>query len=141
MVVAAVGAQDPGGDYRLPRSFTPLSYQLKMVPYLEEGNMRYTGTVDITVRAEEDAALSLTLHAHKDLEVKVESFVNRETQSSVLSKKNSTVNEAKQFLTIYLNHPTSTGEEYVLSLSFSNKLQRDNYGFYYSSYEFNGKTE
>ena len=132
LTLASQAAAQDGGKYRLPGDLVPESYVLRMVPYLEAGNMRFTGTVDITVNATTDTS-SITLHAHKDLEVKVVGLRDWDTQEAlgigIVSAK-----EDYEFLIIPVTKVLTANKKYVLSLSFQSHLRTDNYGFYVSSY-------
>ncbi|KAJ1527772.1 hypothetical protein ONE63_007727 [Megalurothrips usitatus] len=141
LALASAEAQQPGGDYRLPGDIEPLHYDLKLVPYLEVGNMRYTGTVDITFNVVKDTQ-TIILHAHKDLAgtIKIEGIVDASDQSPLAHLTPST-DADKQFYSVPIKGTLKAGNTYILSLSFSNKLQKDNYGFYVSSYDVPGGFE
>lgn len=121
-------------DYRLPDDVIPDNYALKMVPYLELNNMRFDGSVDITVTAQRDTT-GITLHAHADLKVTVVDVVDAATLESMSPGDQGTRTPENEFFVIGVQKKLEAGKQYIIKLTFSGPLQKDNRGFYLSSYK------
>ncbi|XP_034249153.1 uncharacterized protein LOC117650017 [Thrips palmi] len=143
LLLGAASGQEPGGPYRLPGEVTPEHYDLKIVPFLETGNYRFSGTVDITVTAvknPEHTSPRITLHAHKDLAVSSATVTEIDTQTVVELADIETA-PTYEWCILMLKTPLNIGSKYLLTLQFSGPLKKDNHGFYLSSYAIDGGFE
>lgn len=115
-----------------------------MVPFLEPGNFRFSGSVDITVTAKKDTSVNpmhpITMHAHKDLNVTSVTITDIDSQTVVEVVGTERV-ETREFLVVQLKESLTVDKKYLMSLEFEGPLRKDNYGFYLSSYAVDGGYE
>ncbi|XP_031848716.1 suppressor of ER stress-induced death [Nomia melanderi] len=129
-------------DVRLPRSVLPDSYELRLIPFIWEGNFTYHGEVKILVNVTEDTK-NVTLHAvSMDID---ESFTNiREhllTSNStkairIVEQRNDT---ERQFHVIKTSDTLKAGKQYLVHFKFVGYLNDYLQGFYRSSYTVDGQ--
>lgn len=125
------------GGYRLPGDVTPDHYDLVIEPHLEVGSMHFTGSVDIAVWAVSDTN-TITLHAHKDLRVAVDAVKDAQDPSKVITVTGVSYLTRTELLKVSVESPLSTGSKYIISLTFSGPLAKDNRGLYVSTYRVGG---
>nr|XP_033334550.1 aminopeptidase N isoform X2 [Megalopta genalis]XP_033334551.1 aminopeptidase N isoform X2 [Megalopta genalis] len=124
-------------DVRLPRSVLPDSYELRLIPFIWEGNFTYHGEVKILVNVTEDTK-NVTLHAASmDID---ESFTNIREYSAtsnatkaigIVEQRNDT---ERQFHVIKTSDTLKGGKQYFVHLKFVGYLNDYLQGFYRSSY-------
>ncbi|XP_050580172.1 putative aminopeptidase-2 isoform X1 [Bombus affinis] len=125
--------QYPSMNYRLPKSFSPLRYNITLSPYFAENNFIFTGRVQIEMECNEDYISHIVLHSSKleitglSLQPK-HSTSNNENSVSGLRQNNDT-----ETLTIFMKRFIQA-KELVLDISFTGKLNDDMEGFYRSYY-------
>ncbi|XP_076247540.1 suppressor of ER stress-induced death isoform X2 [Calliopsis andreniformis] len=124
-------------DVRLPRSVVPDTYELRLIPFIWEGNFTFNGEVKILVNVTEDTK-NVTLHA-VDMNID-ESFTNIREYSAtsdkhraigIIEQKNDT---ERQFHVIKTSNTLRKGMRYVVHLKFVGYLNDYLQGFYRSSY-------
>ena len=128
------------GGFRLPGDVTPDHYDLTIEPHLEAGDMHFTGSVDIAVLPPADTN-RVTLHAHKDLTVTVTAVKDAGDASKVIAVTGTSYLRRTEQLRIYLDTPLRTATKYIISLTFSGPLAKDNRGLYLSSYTAQGQVK
>nr|AVD96939.1 putative APN-3 [Nilaparvata lugens] len=123
-------------DVRLPRSVLPHSYEIKLVPFIWEGNFTFAGQVDIVVNVTQPTR-SITLHVN-DIEVHEAtlSLISEDLESPirVTEVRNDSV---KQFLVVSLGEELKPEQQYKLSIRYTGQLNDILQGFYRSSYTVN----
>lgn len=126
-------------DLFLPRSVIPLQYDLKFIPFLDEGNFTYNGVAKIRVNVTENCR-NVTLHA-RVLKIDPETlniWHVREKRNVGLEKQY--IVEAKQFYVIEVEEELQAGELYEVNINFKGMLNDDLEGFYKSKYEVGNET-
>lgn len=129
-------------DVRLPRSITPSSYDIVIVPYLTGENFTFDGDVIIKMKVLETCK-NISLHSfmlkiHRNL-TSIHKITANESQS--LTIKNQYFIEAKQFLVIETEEELEKGENYQLKISYIGQIRDNLQGFYKSSYTVNNETK
>lgn len=117
--------------YRLPRVTIPISYEIKLVPEIVEGNFTFNGETRIAVRVLEDTP-NVTLHS-RDLRID-ENFTNLVGNDGVAlrAKKHTYVN-ATNFLAIEFDR-TITAGNYTLGIKYAGNMTNVPEAIYNSSY-------
>lgn len=126
-------------DLFLPRSVIPLQYDLKFIPFLDEGNFTYNGVAKIRVNVTENCR-NVTLHA-RVLKIDQETlnvWHVREKRNVGVEKQY--IVEAKQFYVIEVEEELQAGELYEVNINFKGMLNDDLEGFYKSKYEVGNET-
>lgn len=129
-------------DVRLPRSITPISYDIVIVPYLSGENFTFDGDVIIKMQVLETCK-NISLHSfmlkiHRNI-TSIHKVTANESQS--LTIKNQYFIEAKQFLVIETEEELERGEIYQLKISYIGQIRDNLQGFYKSSYTVNNETK
>lgn len=129
-------------DLRLPRSIVPISYDIKLIPFLFNNNFTFTGEVKILVNVTESCK-NITLHAtaltiqKSDVVVRKvdDQNLNYGTPNSArIDIKSQYFVEPKQFYVIELNDTLQVGALYALDIKYTGVLNDLLQGFYRSSY-------
>ncbi|XP_066591926.1 aminopeptidase N [Prorops nasuta] len=130
-------------NLRLPRSVLPDLYEVKLIPFIWEGNFTFNGEVKIIVNVTEDTK-NVTLHA---VDMKIdEGFTsireyskmsNRTRPIEILEQRNDT---ERQFHVINTSGTLKAGKQYVVHLKFIGYLNDYLEGFYRSSYKVRNQT-
>ncbi|XP_023288739.1 aminopeptidase N [Orussus abietinus] len=133
-------------DVRLPKSVVPDSYELKLVPFIWEGNFTFNGEVKILVNVTMDTR-NVTLHA---LDMKIdEGFTNvkelvtvrgvptKTRQIRVEEQRNDTL---RQFHVISTAETLKAGRQYLVHMKYIGYLNDYLQGFYRSSYTVGNQT-
>lgn len=125
--------QYPSMNYRLPKLFSPLRYNITLSPYFAENNFIFTGRVQIEMERNVDHISHIVLHSSK-LEIK----------QVTLQPKNWTPNNKNSISDVRQNNDTETltiftkgfiePNELVLDIIFTGKLNDNMEGFYRSYY-------
>lgn len=123
-------------NLRLPLSIRPISYQLRLIPFIEEGNFTYNGEVAIRLNVTETCS-NVTLHA-KDLTIFKVFLV--EVGGNRIPIKQLQNDTEKDFLIVDLNQKLKPGRIHLLYIEFSGILNDLMQGFYRSSYMENNRT-
>ncbi|XP_035717445.1 aminopeptidase N-like isoform X1 [Vespa mandarinia] len=130
-------------DVRLPKSIVPDSYELRLVPFIWEGNFTFNGEVTIVVNVTENTK-NVTLHA-TDMKIdesltSIREFSlsnNRTKPITIVEQKNDT---ERQFHVIKTSDTLKEGKQYVVHLKFVGQLNDYLQGFYRSSYTVGNQT-
>lgn len=123
-------------DIRLTRSVVPHSYDLYLIPFIEEGNFTFHGNVTILINVTK-AICNITLHSDS-LKIKTVSVMNINYES--VSVKDVRIVKKKQFLIIDLDGVLDVGKQYYVYIAFNGVLNDILQGFYRSSYVENNVT-
>lgn len=125
-------------DVRLPKSVKPISYELKLIPFIYE-NFTFRGEVSIIFKVIENCQ-NVTLHAVEldisDESVTVAKFLE-DTSVTVARISN---DSARQFYIVHLDEELQEGEQYVVRMRFTGVLNDLLQGFYRSSYAVGNET-
>lgn len=125
----------PSGNYRLPKLFSPLRYDITLSPYFEERNFTFDGNVKIDMKPRSNYVSRIVIHSNK-LDIKNVSVYET---NSVTKVKNSLrvsgviQNTDTQMLTIFLDAYVSF-DIVTLQIDFVGKLNDNMEGFYRSYY-------
>ena len=128
-------------DIRLPRTLTPLQYDLEITPHLYTGDEKdfyFYGKVGITIKCKE-ATKIVTIHANM---LKIDFSTVTLTQvapNAYVNVVNMTEDKKRQFVHFFLSDDMVKGKEYRLFMKFTGPLKTDLKGFYLSSYKENGQ--
>lgn len=123
-------------NLRLPRSIRPVSYRLKLTPFVFEGNFTFDGEVVIRLNVLEPCK-NITLHA-TDLNIaKVSVLEIGNRHISIQRIENDT---EKDFLIVHLNEQLRVEKEYLIYIDYTGVLNDLLKGFYRSSYMENNQT-
>ncbi|CAG9134640.1 unnamed protein product [Plutella xylostella] len=118
-------------DLRLPRTVRPEKYNLRLTPYIFEGNFTFDGELSVVI-AVKNATDSITFHG---VELTFKSIKLYEKSSGrVLRIVQRTEDAPRQFHTISLNETLKKGQRYVMNVTYTGILNDDLHGFYRSSY-------
>lgn len=147
------GSDDVGSNaqanigLRLPRSIEPISYDIKLIPFLFEDNFTFTGEVNIQINVTESCQ-NITLHAialnidDSDVSVRVladQNGVRNQTERTVEIRRQYFV-EPKQFYVIELSEQLERGFLYDIHIKYRGVLNDMLQGFYRSSYKVHNTT-
>ncbi|XP_074096420.1 suppressor of ER stress-induced death isoform X3 [Cotesia typhae] len=145
---ATVEAHKKKIDVRLPKSVVPDTYEIKLMPFIWEGNFTFNGEVTIYVNVTKDTK-NITLHA-TDMEINYQSTTLREYKYNPNSNNKNigkwikifdqTNDTARQFHIIRSSETLKAGMQYVIKLKFVGYLNDYLQGFYRSSYTEGNKT-
>ncbi|XP_046399006.1 aminopeptidase N-like [Ischnura elegans] len=119
--------------FRLPNSIIPISYDLKIIPVMQEGNYSFTGVVSIILSVL-NSTKSITLHT-KGLNVTEHSLYDTKYPKLNISMVNATNYKDRDFHVLYLLKNLTVGGRYNLTMKFKGMLQEDLDGFYICSYQ------
>lgn len=126
-------------DLRLPRSIVPITYDIKLIPFLFNNNFTFAGEVKIVVNVTESCknvtlhATALTIH-DSDVVVKKVDNQTLTTTNARIGIKSQYFVEPKQFYVIELNDTLLVGSLYAVEIKYTGVLNDLLQGFYRSSY-------
>lgn len=132
-------------NVRLPKTMHPLSYELKLIPFLFEGNFTFSGDVRIKVNVTKSCQ-NVTLHAIALKMSKVTMWKignltqtddNSRTEVDILEKY---AIEPDQFFVIVFPNELEPNNIYEISIKYTGILNDMLQGFYRSSYVVNNVT-
>lgn len=126
-------------NYRLPRSISPISYDLRLIPYLFNDKFTFDGEVKILFNVTETCK-NITLHA---VDLNMTEFNVRPSDSStqqILAIDKTHFDQAKQFFIVELKDELTRGNLYEVYIKYSGRLNDQLQGFYRSSYKSGNKT-
>jgi hypothetical protein len=120
-------------SYRLPENVRPLTYDVYLKPNFE--TFAYQGIVKIRVKVLEDTS-EIILHSNRQVIRRIQ-VLGPETNLIITTPN---LNQEKHFLII--NNPSnfSADTEYNIDIIFTAILAEDMFGFYRSSYSYEGET-
>lgn len=129
---------------RLPRSIVPISYDLKLIPFLFDGNFTFNGEVKILINVTETCrnitlhAVALNIYSH-DVSVSLAADLNgvRNSDAPLLGIQRQTFVEPKQFYVIEMMEQLERGHLYHVHIKYTGVLNDLLQGFYRSSYKMN----
>ncbi|KAF6203836.1 hypothetical protein GE061_002171 [Apolygus lucorum] len=131
---------------RLPTSVVPHAYNLKLIPFLQQGNFNFSGNVDITINVTL-ATYNITLHS-ADLTI-LKTSVRRVVEENAVMDEDSPdfqipirkteFDLKREFYVIHLNRLLEPGQ-YKVNIEFTGILNDALQGFYRSSYVNNNVT-
>lgn len=125
-------------DVRLPRSVKPISYELKLIPFIYE-NFTFHGEVSIIFNVTESCH-NVTLHA-VDLDIVDDSVsLSRIVGNSSVNIGRTTNDSARQFFIVHVDEELQEGQQYAVRMSFTGVLNDLLQGFYRSSYSVDNET-
>ncbi|XP_057331888.1 aminopeptidase N [Microplitis mediator] len=133
-------------DVRLPKSVIPDSYEIKLMPFIWEGNFTFNGEVTIYVNVTKDTK-NITLHA-ADMKIDYQRTTIKEYNNNSSTKNvgkwfkifDQTNDTARQFHIIHTSETLKAGTQYVVYLKFIGYLNDYLQGFYRSSYTAGNQT-
>lgn len=130
-------------NIRLPKTMHPISYGLKLIPFLFEGNFTFEGDVRIKVNVTTNCK-NITLHAIglniKETKIwKIDNSTPNETRTSIdISDQKVMVTD--QFFVIIFSNDLKANSIYEINIKYNGTLNENLQGFYRSSYVINGTT-
>ncbi|XP_020287755.1 thyrotropin-releasing hormone-degrading ectoenzyme-like [Pseudomyrmex gracilis] len=117
-------------EYRLPENVAPVHYDIKLIPYIEEGNFTFDGESSIVVEIRRTT---------RELKLHIVWLTIDETATTLISNNDSytptnhTYCSMTQMLTLTFDNELSPGV-YTLRMKFAGVLKNTPYGFYVTSY-------
>lgn len=119
--------------YRLPKSFHPENYRLKVITHLNEDGLghRFTGKVWIVAICDHNTN-NITLHA-KNLTINEEK-VKVKLIHDKIELKEVKLDQENEFLVIVANETFRKGNKYMVYIPFEAPLSSGLQGYYKSSY-------
>lgn len=120
-------------DVRLPRSIKPITYKVKLVPFLIIDNFTFNGEVDIRFQVLEDCN-NITLHAFQLKIDEKDVSVSAESNNEALTITKQYFVEEKQFFIVKLKETLMKGSYYTITIKYVGILNDNLQGFYRSSY-------
>lgn len=119
-------------DVRLPRSIAPVTYNISIIPFLEEGNFTFHGEVKIRINVTEDCH-NITLHS-TDLDI-LNGTTVKDLSGNVFPIKSTYFVEDKQFFIIMIDDLLKKDMQLEMGMKFIGQIADNLQGFYRSSYE------
>lgn len=117
-------------DYRLPSTFSPLTYNISLSPGFEERNFTFTGRVKIEIERKRDDVSRIVVNAYK-LDIKDVSVY--ENPSEPLQVSSWLLNTDTQTLSIFTKNFIKSDKLFV-DIEYTGNLNDDMEGFYRSHY-------
>lgn len=118
-------------NYRLPDNVAPLHYNIKLIPYIEEGNFTFDGesAINITIR---HVTQNLSLHT---LELTIDDAATSlfDKDGIVHMPTTNSYDFITHILVLYFDHELSPGN-YTLKMRYVGILHDDLHGFFRVSY-------
>lgn len=125
-------------DVRLPLHLIPSGYNVRLLPFIEEGNFTFNGEVTVTMSAEA-AGSNITLHIN-DLVVDHDSVVVRDvTTNADVTVTDIKYDKDREFFIVMLLKPVVVGREYTVYARYVGKMKDKLAGLYLSSYKDQGE--
>lgn len=120
-------------NYRLPDNVAPIHYNIKLIPYIEEGNFTFDGESNITIRIRKPTQ-NLSLHA-VNLTIDEAATKLVDSVGNIHEPAAYNYNDVTEILVIEFDNDLSSGV-YVLSMKFVGILTDDEkiFGFYRTFY-------
>ncbi|XKL66949.1 hypothetical protein PGB90_010369 [Kerria lacca] len=132
----------PVKNIRLPKSIKPESYNLKIIPYIWEGNFTFDGKVSIVIRVLDDTK-NITLHA---LNLNISEWHVRESSELISDHEkfpdekeveilDTSYDREREFFILHLADYLKRSSQYEVHLRYTGFINDDLQGFYRSSYK------
>lgn len=136
----------PVTDMRLPRHFSPVRYELELLPVLEEGEFLTSGSVLVeleylALEAAAEDATRLVIHSKYTRidEANVTLISSGRDSATIVGHE---YDLEKEFYVLHLAEELGSSDaSYTLSMTFQSELLNDLRGLYYSTYEEDGVTK
>lgn len=131
-------------NVRLPKAMHPVSYELKLMPFLYSGNFTFTGDVRIKVNVTKNCQ-NVTLHATALKIATVDVWHIGNATHMADSRTQIDISEhyaiaADQFYVIIFPAELEANHTYEIEIKYTGVLNDMLQGFYRSSYEVNNVT-
>ncbi|XP_046441609.1 aminopeptidase Ey-like [Daphnia pulex] len=128
------------GDMRLPKNFLPISYDIKLIPIIEEGNFTTIGYIEILVDCLETTS-NISMNS-ADITINQPSIlVTNLFSQDIVEVAGLILEPDRQIVTIQLATQILSGQQYKISMNFVAVLNNELRGFYRSTYEEEGVTK
>lgn len=134
MATVSPEIEEPIVDVRLPRSIEPVSYDIRLVPFLVTDNFTFNGQVTILVRALEDCR-NITLHATA---ITIHSVRIEDDTAEPVEIRDKRADTMRQFFIIETDTWLQKGSSYRVYITYEGILNDYLQGFYRSSYRSGG---
>ena len=118
-------------SHRLPTNVLPVSYEIKLQPFVGPSEFHFNGSVSILVNVK--AATDVVQLNAFQIEIPEQQVVIRSVANNATVKVSS-VELKDQFLTFKLSESLKQNEDYTLFIPFRGNLTKSLVGFYLSSY-------
>lgn len=131
-------------DVRLPKNIVPDRYDIRIIPFIFEGNFTFHGVVNIVINVTEET-LNVSLH-FDDMKIDTASLtVHQLENNSSRINRQVDVNEItydtdRQFLIIHFNELLESDMQYDIHIKYKGVLNDILQGFYRSSYTVKNQT-
>lgn len=142
MIVTALPLDDDSGNesassqiavnYRLPDNAVPVHYNIKLIPYIVEGNFTFDGETSIVIDIRR-ATRELRLHT-LELTINEEATSLVDSDGVVHTPKTHNYENATQILTLDFDDELPPGR-YTLNIKYVGILNNDMEGFFRTSYQ------
>lgn len=131
-------------NVRLPKTMHPLSYELKLMPFLFTGNFTFNGDVRIVVNVTKNCR-NVTLHATAlkigDISVwKLGNATQTDMNRTEIQVTDKYAIEPDQFFVIVFANELDENSIYEINIKYTGILNDMLQGFYRSSYQINNET-
>lgn len=118
-------------EARLPTHLRPVLYDLKIEPFLEEGNFTFKGRVVIAIKVLEADAKNVTLHSAG---LRILSVTIVDKNGTVIPIAKTAEDEEKHWLIIFTQEALHEGRTISLTIDYEGNLRNDDWGFFYQTY-------
>lgn len=130
-------------DLRLPRSIKPISYDVILLPFLNDDNFTFHGEIEIKIKISEDCK-NITMHSYSlqvlwDYSLIQKLDFDGNPVNNVSIAKQYFIDD-KQFLVLETNKILEANTFYVVKLRFTGAIKDNLQGFYKSSYNVESET-
>lgn len=144
MEIFSRNASQHENSHRLPRSLVPMSYDIKLMPFINSvQNFTYSGDVSITIKCTGDTS-NITLHALElfinEKDVTVHWLKSPYGKKETLEISEQYIDLLRQFYVIKMVKPLKFGEIYEVKIKYHGVLSEHMVGFYRSSYKIGQET-
>ena len=117
---------------RLPKHLKPHFYKLEIVPFLDEGNLTFSGRVVITIEVLEDNSKNVTFHC-QDLQILNTTIILKD--KTLIPITATEQDEIRNWRIIFTQEDLPIGEIFDLIIDYKGTLRNDSLGFFYQRYE------
>ena len=118
-------------EARLPTHLRPVLYDLKIEPFLEEGNFTFKGRVVISIEVLEADAKNVTLHSAG---LRILSVTIVDKNGTVIPIAETAEDKEKHWLIIFTQEALHEGRTISVTIDYDGNLRNDNLGFFYQTY-------
>lgn len=120
-------------DLRLPRSVKPISYDVVLLPFLNDDNFTFHGEIEIKILIAESCK-NVTLHSYSLQVLWNFSHIQKLDPAENVSITKQYFIEDKQFLVLETSKTLEENSFYIVKLRFVGSIKDNLQGFYKSSY-------